>query len=401
MKARFLSCPDAMRLSLIGGWVLSALLLASCGGGGGGSSGAPDEKPPPAPAFPAIELTRVASGFVEPVHVTHAGDGSGRLFVVERRGVIRIVRDSGVAPVPFLDISARVRSGATEQGLLSVAFPRDFAAKGHFYVDYTGHTGIGDTVIARFALTGSPDIADAGSETVLLNVAQPFANHNGGQLAFGPDGMLYIALGDGGSAGDPLGHGQNRASLLGTIVRIDVEAGVAPYAIPADNPFGDEVWAFGLRNPWRFSFDRATGDLFIADVGQARFEEVNVQPAASGGGENYGWNIMEGLHCFGADACDQRGLTPPVVEYGREGGNCSVTGGFVYRGSAHPALQGIYLYGDFCSGRIWGLRRIGATWENQLLLETSLRISTFGEDEAGNVYVADYALGEIHRVEAR
>lgn len=213
--------------------------------------------------------------------------------------------------------------------------------------------------------------------------------------------MLYIALGDGGSAGDPLGHGQNRASLLGTIVRIDVEAGVAPYAIPPDNPFGDEVWAFGLRNPWRFSFDRTTGDLFIADVGQARFEEVNVQPAASSGGENYGWNVMEGLHCFGADACDQRGLTLPVVEYGREGGNCSVTGGFVYRGSAHPALLGIYLYGDFCSGRIWGLRRVGATWENQVLLETSLRISTFGEDEAGNVYVADYALGEIHRVEAR
>ncbi|MBI5016134.1 MAG: PQQ-dependent sugar dehydrogenase [Deltaproteobacteria bacterium] len=371
--------------------ILGGLLL-SCRHGSDGN-----DVPPPG-GFPSLALTRVASGLAEPVHITHAGDGSGRLFVVEKRGTIRIVRDRAVLPTPFLDLSGAVRSTGSEQGLLSVAFPPDFATRRHFYVDYTGQSGVGDTVVARHTLSADPDVANAAGEAV-LRVRQPFTNHNGGQLAFGPDGFLYVGLGDGGGGGDPFGNGQNLSSLLGKILRLDVEAGVPTYAIPTGNPFGDEVWAYGLRNPWRFSFDRATGDLFIADVGQAQFEEIDVQPATSRGGENYGWNVMEGFHCFGAATCNQAGLTLPVVEYTHAGGNCSVTGGFVYRGGRLPALQGIYLYGDYCSGRIWGLRRNGAAWENGLLLTTALQISSFGEDEAGNLYVADLGAGDIYRID--
>lgn len=282
-------------------FLLFLLLLAGCGGGNGA---APGNTTPPL-AFPAITLTRIASGFVQPVHVTHAGDGSGRLFVVERSGVIHIIKGGAVLPTPFFDISGQVQSTGGEQGLLSVAFPPDFAAKQYFYVDYTTLTGIGDTVVARYAVTANPDIAAASGGVTLLNVSQPFANHNGGQLAFGPDGLLYVALGDGGSGGDPAGNAQNLATHLGKILRLDTETGTVPYAIPAGNPFGSEIWAYGLRNPWRFSFDRATGDLYIADVGQNLIEEVNFQPAASTGGENYGWNIMEGTACFTNPACDR------------------------------------------------------------------------------------------------
>jgi len=302
-------------------------------------------------------------------------------------------------PAPFLDITSLVRSTGGEQGLFSVAFPPGFAAKGHFYVDYTRPTGIGDTVVARHTVTANPDVADAAGGVTLLTVTQPFENHNGGQLAFGPDGFLYVALGDGGSGGDPFGNGQNLGTLLGKLLRLDVESGTTPYAIPAGNPFGNEIWAFGLRNPWRFSFDRATGDLYVADVGQNQFEEVNFQPATSTGGENYGWNIMEGLHCFGNPACNQAGLTLPVAETTHADGNCSVTGGLVYRGAQYPALQGVYLYADLCSGRIWGLRRNGATWENRVLLTTTLQITTFGEDEAGNLYLADFGAGDIYKVD--
>lgn len=365
------------------------LLLAGCSGGSGVAS----------PAFPAITLTRIASGFVQPVHITHAGDGSGRLFVVERGGVIRIIRDGAVLPTPFFDISGQVQSAGGEQGLLSVAFPPDFTAKQYFYVDYTNLTGIGDTIVARYSMTANPDIAASAGGVTLLNVSQPFTNHNGGQLAFGPDGLLYIALGDGGSAGDPFNNAQNLATGLGKILRLDTEAGVSPYAIPTGNPFGNEIWAYGLRNPWRFSFDRSTGDLYIADVGQNLIEEINFQPATSTGGENYGWNIMEGTSCFLSPECGQTGLTLPVAEYSHADGNCSVTGGFVYRGGQYPSLQGTYLYADFCSGRLWGLKRSGATWENRLLHDTTLQISSFGEDEAGSLYLADLGAGDLYRID--
>jgi len=370
---------------------LPALLLASCSGGGGGGG----NPPPPATS---ISLTRVADGFTRPVAIGNAGDGSGRLFVVEQGGTVRIVRNGTVAPQPFLDISALVTAGG-EQGLLGIAFPPGFAARQSFYINYINRTGIGNSVIARYSIGSSPDLADPASRQELLTIVQPFANHNGGQLAFGPDDLLYIGSGDGGSSGDPQGNGQNTVSLLGKILRLDVLSGTAPYAIPAGNPFGNEIWAYGLRNPWRFSFDRQNGDLYLADVGQNTREEINYQPGNSGTGVNYGWNIMEGSLCFLTPSCSSAGLAMPVAEYDHVDGNCSVTGGYVYRGS-EPSLRGTYLYGDFCSGRIWGLRRSGTTWENRLLLDSTLQISTFGEDESGELYLADHAGGVIFRISA-
>lgn len=373
-------------------------LLFACGGGGGQTAaGSP---PAPVPVVPAssISLTQVATGFNSPVAITNAGDGSGRLFVVEQGGAIRILRNGVVEPQPFLDISSLITPGG-EQGLLGLAFPPSYAVRQSFYVNYINRTGIGNTVIARFAAGSDPNRADPASRQELLMIAQPFANHNGGQLAFGPDGLLYIGSGDGGSAGDPLNNGQNTVSLLGKILRLDVLSGPAP-AIPAGNPFGNEVWAYGLRNPWRFSFDRQNGDLYVADVGQGQREEINFQSAGSGAGANYGWNIMEGSLCFLAPGlCSSAGLTLPVAEYDHTLGNCSVTGGYVYRGSV-PALRGTYLYGDFCSGMIWGLRHNGTVWTSLMLLDSPLLISTFGEDEAGELYVADYGTGAIYRISA-
>jgi len=374
---------------------LLALSLSACGGGGGAGGGDGTS-----PGFPAgITLTRVAGGFSQPLAITHAGDGSGRLFVVEQGGTIKIIRNGAVVPTPFLNITSLVTPTGGEQGLLGLAFPPGFALRGTFYVNYTDRTGIGNTVIARYGLTGNPDTADPASRQQLLNIVQPFANHNGGQLAFGPDSLLYIASGDGGSGGDPFGNGQNLTALLGKILRIDVLSGVTPYAIPAGNPFGNEIWAYGLRNPWRFSFDRLTGDCFLGDVGQDLVEEINFQAAGSGAGVNYGWNLMEGSRCFSAPTCSSAGLALPVAEYLHGNGDCSVTGGYVYRGSS-TALRGIYLYADFCSGRIWGLRLNGAVWENRLLSDTQFSISTFGEDEAGELYLADYASGDIYRISA-
>lgn len=373
------------------------LLLFACGGGGQTAAGSP---PAPVPVVPAssISLTQVATGFSSPVAITNAGDGSGRLFVVEQGGVIKILRNGVVEPQPFLDISSLITSGG-EQGLLGLAFPPSYAVRQSFYVNYINRTGIGNTVIARFAAGSDPNRADPASRQELLTIAQPFANHNGGQLAFGPDGLLYIGSGDGGSAGDPLNNGQNTVSLLGKILRLDVLSGPAP-ANPAGNPFGNEVWAYGLRNPWRFSFDRQSGDLYVADVGQGQREEINFQSAGSGAGANYGWNIMEGSLCFLAPGlCSSAGLTLPVAEYDHTLGNCSVTGGYVYRGSV-PALRGTYLYGDFCSGMIWGLRHNGTVWTSLMLLDSPLLISTFGEDEAGELYVADYGTGAIYRISA-
>jgi glucose/arabinose dehydrogenase len=346
---------------------------------------------------PSLALALQASGLVQPLHITHAGDGSGRLFVVEQAGRIRILEGRALLPAPFLDISDRV-SCCGERGLLSVAFPPDYASKGHFYVDYTDLAG--DTVVARYRVGANPDLADPASEQVVLKVPQPFPNHNGGQLAFGPDGFLYIGLGDGGSGGDPQNNAQNPGTLLGKILRIDVESGANPYAVPPNNPLvgvagaHPEIWALGLRNPWRFSFDRQTGDLYIGDVGQNAFEEIDFQPAASPGGENYGWRIMEGLHCFNPKPCSQAGLTLPVAEYDHTQG-CSVTGGAVYRGTTFPRLQGTYVYGDFCSGRLWGLRFDGTSWHSAVLLETGRQIASFGEDQVGGLYLADYGSGQI------
>jgi len=357
--------------------------------------------------FPAITFIPVAGGFVSPVHIANAGDGSGRLFVVEQGGTIRII-SGGVLPVPFLDITAKVLSGG-ERGLLSVVFPPQFAVKQYFYVNYT-RVPDGATVIARYRLTADPNVANPASEEILLVVSQPFANHNGGMMAFGPvDGFLYIGMGDGGSAGDPNNYAQNvnplpgNRHLLGKLLRIDVESGAVPYAIPSTNPlFGgvrSEIWSRGLRNPWKFSFDSLTGALYIGDVGQNRREEIDRRPASSKGKENYGWRVLEGSRCFNpATGCvPPPGYVPPVAEYTHKAG-CSVTGGYVYRGVEFAGLQGIYFFGDFCSGIVWGLRRSPAGFEKKRLADTAFSISTFGEGEDGSVFVADYALGNVFKI---
>jgi uncharacterized protein (TIGR03437 family) len=348
-----------------------------------------------------IRTVQVATGIAGPTDIQTPGDGSGRLFILQQSGVIRIVKNGSVLPAPFLDIHTKT-TGDGERGLLGLAFPPGFAQKQRFYIDYTDLNG--DTVIAQYRVSANPDVADPASEVVLLHITQPFANHNGGQVRFGPDGYLYIAMGDGGSAGDPMGNGQSLGTLLGKLLRIDVESAPGQVLIPPDNPFVNqsgargEIWAYGLRNPWRFSFDRANNDLWIADVGQDTYEEVDLQPAASHGGENYGWNLMEGLHCFTA-GCSMQGLTLPIAEYQHTEGACSITGGFRYRGNGSPGLRGTYIYGDYCNGRIWGLEWIGSAWASRLLLASDFNITTFGEDEAGEVYVADAKAGTIYRIE--
>ena len=291
-----------------------------------------------------VTLREVANGLSQPLAIAHAGDGSGRLFVTLQEGRVMIFDGRQIVPKPFLDLRERVASGG-ERGLLSVAFHPDFANNRWFYVNYTDLAG--NTVVSRFrAARRAPNVALRRSETLVLSVTQPYANHNGGQLQFGPDGFLYIGTGDGGSGGDPENRAQDGGSLLGKLLRIDVNQ--SPYGIPTDNPFSNrtdirpEIWAVGLRNPWRFSFDRATGDLYIADVGQDAWEEVNFQPAAGPGGLNYGWRRLEGRHCFNPpNACDDGTLTPPVLEYDHSVGE-SVTGGYVYRGSQVPELAGRY-----------------------------------------------------------
>jgi glucose/arabinose dehydrogenase len=359
------------------------------------------------PASIRVELQSIVGGLDTPVGIAHAGDGSGRLFVLEKVGRIRVVQNGVLLPTPFLDITDRVGSSQNEQGLLGLAFHPNYTANGAFFVNYTDRQG--NTVVSRFSVSADPGQADPGSEAVLLTLNQPAGNHNGGHLAFGPDGYLYIGTGDGGGAGDRYGNAQNGQTLLGAMLRLDVDGG-EPYAIPQDNPFAgspsvrDEIWAVGLRNPWRYSFDRLTGDLYIADVGQNVYEEVNFEPAGHPGGRNYGWPIMEGLHCFPADRpCDQTGLTLPVTEYDHTQG-CSVTGGYVYRGQEFPSLRGIYLFGDFCSGRIWGLAPAGAgsgDWQVALLAQVDVRMSAFGEDEAGELYLLDMSSGQLFRIMAR
>ncbi len=357
-----------------------------------------------------LALEPVATGFDQPLYVTSAGDGSGRLFVVEKGGWIHVLRDGERVAVPFLDLSASV-STDSERGLLGLAFSPEYKENGRFYINYTDRSGT--TVISRFSVSpADPDVADGGSEQVLLRIEQPYANHNGGHLAFDPDGYLMIGMGDGGSGGDPQGHGQDPYSLLGKMLRIDVgESGVPargePYGIPEGNPWAEpesdedplpEIWALGMRNPWRFSFDRTTGDLWIGDVGQSEREEIDFEPADSGGGRNYGWNVLEGAQPYppGSDPGDTSGFTMPVIEYDRAAGK-SVTGGYVYRGSAYPNLNGVYLYGDFVSGRIWGMAPDGDGWRNRLLAETARAVVSFGEDDAGELYVVDFN-GEVLRV---
>jgi glucose/arabinose dehydrogenase len=348
----------------------------------------------------AIRLVPFVGGLTMPTHITNAGDGSDRIFAVEQGGRVRIIKNRSLLTTPFLDIASKI-SCCNEQGLLSVAFPPGYATKNRFYASYTNTAG--DSVISMFQTTSNPDIADPASEVILLTVDQPFANHNGGLITFGPDGFLYIGFGDGGSEGDPSGNGQNTNTLLGKLLRIDVESTPGTYRIPPTNPFvgvpnyRGEIWAMGLRNPWKYAFDRANGNLYIADVGQNQYEEVDFQPANSSGGQNYGWNVMEGMHCYNGSTCNMTGLTLPLTEY-THGPDCSVTGGYVYRGPGSPRLQGLYLYGDYCSGTIRSLVNNGGTWQSSVLLDTMNSISTFGEDEPGNLYVADYSRGIIFRI---
>ena len=355
--------------------------------------------PSPNAALPMLELERVfpALTFERPVLLTHAGDGSGQVYVVEQHGVIHRIDPAAPERTDvFLDISPRVSRQGNEEGLLGLAFDPGFAENGRFYVYYSAASPR-RSVLSRFEVGGN-GLGNAASESVLLEVPQPYRNHNGGMIEFGPDGMLYVALGDGGSAGDPQRHGQDLGTLLGTILRIDVTSrDGAPYAVPADNPFvgqggaRGEIWAYGLRNAWRFSFDRETGDLWTGDVGQNALEEVDVVRR----GGNYGWNEMEGSRCF-RPACDPDAFEAPVVEYGRDMG-CSITGGYVYRGQRLPELRGVYLYADYCSGRIWGLRWDGErVTEHAQLARAEFQIPSFGEDEAGEVYVLGFD-GGIYR----
>ncbi len=356
-----------------------------------------------------LGLQPVISGLSSPVYLTAPPGDSTRLFIVEKTGKIRIVRNGVLLPAAFLDLTDSVTTG-TEQGLLGLAFYPDYATSGRLIVSYTNPHGAeagGTSVIARYQVSASADLADAASGTTLLSVSQPYTNHNGGMIAFGPDGYLYVGLGDGGGGGDPLPTGQDRGDLLGSILRLDV-SGAGGYTIPPGNPyatstvFRKELWSYGLRNPWRFSFDRQSGDFYIADVGQNAHEEVDVTPATSTGGENYGWNITEGFSCYNAPTCDQTGITPPVLDYDH-GQGCSVTGGYVYRGAAIPALQGHYLYADYCGGWVRSFR-----WQNGQAIDQQDRpalapgslITSFGQDAAGELYILQQS-GEVFRIVLR
>ena len=363
--------------------VLTAVGLSAC-------SPAPSSPPPPL----TLTLDTVAVGLSEPLFVTAPPGDTLRVFVVEKTGTVRIIAHDTLLTIPYLDLSRRVSRGS-EQGLLSIAFHPDYASNGFVYASYTDAAG--DTRIVRYTVSADANVADSTTGDTILAVPQPYSNHNGGLIAFGPDGMLWVGLGDGGSGGDPQNRAQHRDSLLGKLLRLDVD-GASPYAIPADNPFVSdttarpEIWSYGLRNPWRFSFDRATGDLYIADVGQGQWEEVDVAPslAGRGSGVNWGWRVMEGAHCYNAATCNTSGLALPLVEYSHADG-CSITGGYVYRGQDIPALQGTYFYADYCSGWIRSFRLVGGQataitdWTGTL--DPNGFVSSFGEDGRGELYV--------------
>ncbi len=380
------------------------------------------------PGNVGVQLVKVAGGLIDPVNITNAGDGSGRLFVVQRTGQIRIIDQGGtLLEEPFLDIARLVKTDHLEQGLLGVAFHPQYEENGRFFVYYSHYSTNGDHFLVEHKVSADdPNKADPDSARVLLTEENPFTNHNGGTVLFGPDGYLYLSIGDGGAAGDPYDNAQNLSTVLGKILRIDVNAGgEAPYGIPADNPFANteqvlalpgqwpqtgeyhpaarrEIWAYGLRNPWQFSFDSATGDLYITDVGQNRWEEINFQTTGAPGGQNYGWDLLESAHCYPPAAFARPGTpvpadqvttcqpfgVPPVAEYNHDDGSCSITGMGAYRGTASPSLDGIYFNTDFCSGKIWGLKRDDAgQWVYQELLQTALRGTGAGQDEAGELYV--------------
>jgi glucose/arabinose dehydrogenase len=390
----------------------AAVAFVACGGSSGSSpTPVPTATPPtvscaagaPVAGIPALSARLVASGLRNPLDLQAAPGDRERLYVVEQGGRIQVIRNGQLQATPFLDVSGRISSGG-ERGLLGLAFHPQFATSRRFFVNYTNPRG--DTHIAEFRAT-SADAADPGSERVLLTETQPFANHNGGGLAFDNGGRLLIALGDGGSGGDPLGNGQRLDTFLGKMLRIDVDAGT-PYAVPADNPFrstagaAPEIWAYGLRNPFRVSVDRSTGDLYIGDVGQNRVEEIDVGLASRRGGENYGWNTLEGSQCFNpASGCNRSGLTLPVYEYSHAEG-CSVTGGVVYRGCRMPELAGTYFFGDFCTGLVRSFRLANGQATDVRDWTAGLRgvnsPSSFGLDADGEAYVVDYD-GEVYRLE--
>ncbi len=383
--------------------VLAALFLGTGCGNGGSSRKSSSSSPPPV----SLSLQPVvSSGLSGPLGLEQANDGSGRLFAVEQGGRIKIIQNGAVLSPPFLDISGRISTGG-EMGLLGLSFHPNFQVNRKFYVNYVRTmSGQIQSVIAEYQVsTGNPNFSDPATERILLTVNQAgnFNNHKAGQLAFGPDGLLYFGLGDGGSGGDPFGNGQNKSVLLGKMMRIDVNT-TSPglqYGIPSDNPFASggglpEIWAYGFRNPWRFSFDRTTGRQFVADVGQDMFEEIDIVQK----GGNFGWNTMEGLHCFNpSSGCNQSGLVLPIVEYNHSEGN-AVIGGFVYHGPAIPSLQGIYLFADFGTGKIWELQETSPNnWTRTLVMTTGFNISSFGQDQAGELYVVDLA-GRILRLQA-
>ena len=355
-----------------------------------------------AAAQPALNLQLAASGFSIPVGIANARDGSNRLFIVELGGVIKIYNGSQVLATPFLDITSKVLTGG-ERGLLGLAFDANYVSNGFFYVYYTSQPD-GEVTIARYSVTADPNVANPNSEFILKTQAHSdFSNHNGGSLLFGPDGCLYAGIGDGGSGGDPNNNGQNLATLLGKIIRISPIDGGACAAAPG-NPFvgmagvRDEIWALGLRNPWRITFDRQTGDLLIADVGQSTREEVDFQPAGIAG-RNYCWRAKEGTLVFDAGTtCSAGTPTDPVFEYDHSAGKCSITGGYRYRGSRIPEIVGTYFYGDYCTGQIWGATESGGIWMSNQFFDTTFNISSFGEDESGEIYVVDISGGAFYRL---
>lgn len=378
-----------------------------------------------------LQFVELASGLSRPVAVRHAGDGSDRVFILEKVGRIRIfdLSTNTLLATPFLDITGPVDSGGNEQGLLGLAFHPDYATNGHFFVNYTTDPGAGldRTRIERYTVSADPNVADVGSNMVILEIEQDASNHNGGDIHFGPDGYLYIGMGDGGGAGDTSNNSQNRLELLGKMLRIDIDpasivesAALAPelggeicglvnnYVIPGDNPFAgadgtcDEIWSIGVRNPFRFSFDRGTGDMFIADVGQGALEEIDYQPASSGGGENWGWRCYEGNSEFNTTGClPIENYDFPILQYGHSGGNCSVTGGYRYRGSI-PGFQGTYVYADYCSGTVWFADDDSGSWVSNVWTTSGtlqFGITSFGEDEGGELYFT-HDDGELYRFES-
>ena len=355
------------------------------------------------PVATTMVLSPFAKGLEQPVGIVSPGGADTRLFVVEQAGKIKTVTARGkVESTPLLDISSRVKYQG-EMGLLGLVFDPQFSSNGYLYVNYVDKSQV--THIARFQLNKGSTVIDPSTEVTLLTAMQPHPNHKGGDLQFGPDGYLYIALGDGGGTGDPDGRAQNKTTLLGKLLRIDVHKGY-PYGIPKDNPFvgseaRPEIWAYGLRNPWRISFDKKTNDLYIADVGQGKMEEVNRQSVASKGGENYGWRCYEGALSYNLTGCEGKKLVEPIITYARKDPLCAVTGGYVYRGSRLPFLSGSYLYADFCSGEVFAAKENAGKWQSRLLRDTSARISTFGQDGKGELYMADIATGILYQLQAK